>query len=153
MIFQTGDWPQGQKLGRNCAGGWVTLRSKPSTDSADLGRLYEDDVFVWIREVVGDYASVSRRWVETPNGYVYAPNVQPVMNIPNQPVMDLPQYGDTKGMWVEVTVPYVDFVLDNPPPRSPWLKEVTNPRLYYSQILWADDVRIDEQGKVILSIN
>jgi len=149
QTYQTGEWPQGQKLGRNCTGGWVTLRSKPSTDGQDLGRLYEDDVFVWIREVVGDYASVSRRWVETPNGYVYAPNVQPVMNIPNQPVMNLPQYGDTKGMWVEVTVPYVDFVLDNPPPRSPWLKEVANPRLYYSQILWADDVRTDAQGKAI----
>lgn len=148
-LIQTTDWPQGQKLGRNCTGGWITLRSKPSTEGQDLGRLYEDDVFVWIREVVGDFTSISRRWVETPNGYVYAPNVQPVLNIPNNPLKELPRKGDIQGMWVEVSVPYVDFVMDNPPPRSPWLKEAVHPRLYYSQVMWVDAITTDAQGKVI----
>ena len=113
---QTGEWPQGQKLGRNCTGGWITLRSKPSTEGQDLGRLYEDDVFVWIREVVGDYTSLAVDGLKHQTGMCMLPNVQPVMNIPNNRSWNLPRKWDIQGMWVEVSVPYVDFVMDNPPP-------------------------------------
>ena len=57
-----------------------------------------------------------------------------------------------QGFWVEVTVPYVDFVLDNPPARSPWLKNQINQglptRLYYKQIMWADEIRTSDDGTV-----
>jgi len=55
-------------------------------------------------------------------------------------------------MWVEVSVPYVDIFLENPP-ASPWLKEVPRPRLYYSQVLWVDDIRINSAGQVLYRIN
>jgi hypothetical protein len=44
-------------------------------------------------------------------------------------------------MWVEVTVPYVDLVLANPPARSPWLGYTATPRLYYSQVMWIDQIK------------
>ena len=43
---------------------------------------------------------------------------------------------------MEVSVPYVDMILDNPPARSPGLKDRIElgllPRLYYSQITWVE---------------
>jgi lipoprotein-anchoring transpeptidase ErfK/SrfK len=56
-------------------------------------------------------------------------------------------------MWAEVTVPYVDFYLENPPARSPWLKENDRPRLYYSQILWIDDAIKNSEGQVLYRVN
>jgi hypothetical protein len=57
-------------------------------------------------------------------------------------------------MWAEVTVPWVDLSLDNPPARSPWLKDNPTPRLYYSQILWVDEIRKDgATGKTIYRLN
>jgi hypothetical protein len=45
-------------------------------------------------------------------------------------------------MWMEVTVPYVDIILENPPARSPWLKAGPQyPRLYYSQVVWIDQIK------------
>ena len=45
-------------------------------------------------------------------------------------------------MWAEVTVPYIDAPLANPPARAEVLKELDrNPRLYYSQVYWIDDMR------------
>jgi lipoprotein-anchoring transpeptidase ErfK/SrfK len=105
--------------------------------------------------VIGDAPAgvLSRRWVETPQGYIYAPSVQPVRNNPNTPLTSLPGSGDQKGMWVEVTVPYVDIVQESPPARSPWLKEITQPRLYYSQVMWVNDIKTNSQGKVIYRVD
>ena len=57
------------------------------------------------------------------------------------------------GMWTEVTVPYADLVLANPPARSPWLKDATLPRVYYSQILWVDEIKTDAQGQIWYRVN
>ncbi|HEX2978792.1 MAG TPA: hypothetical protein VHO48_00880, partial [Anaerolineaceae bacterium] len=72
-------------------GGMINLRSQPSEDAPVVEQLYEDTVVVWQREVVGEPPSgtYSRRWVETPKGYLYAPSVQPVFYRPNQPVSTL----------------------------------------------------------------
>ena len=56
-------------------------------------------------------------------------------------------------MWVEVTVPWVSLILDNPPARSPWLRENPTPRLYYSQILWVDQIKTDDQGRTWYRVN
>ena len=60
-------------------------------------------------------------------------------------------------MWVEVTVPYADLILDNPPARAPWLKyhaSINLPaRFYYSQVVWADQIRTDENGQVWYRLN
>jgi lipoprotein-anchoring transpeptidase ErfK/SrfK len=56
-------------------------------------------------------------------------------------------------MWVEVSVPWVDVTVGNPPARSPWLKNTPNPRLYFSQILWVDQVRETEAGQIQYRVN
>ncbi|HSB65011.1 MAG TPA: hypothetical protein VLD65_00440 [Anaerolineales bacterium] len=80
-----------------------------------------------------------------------------MQNIINTPVKNLPEANRETGMWVEVSLPYFDMVMDNPPPRSPGLQDRQKlglpPRLYYSQILWVDQIKTDEQGQVWYRIN
>ena len=147
------EFPASEYLGRIVVGK-VDLKQGPDADSATVGTLFEDAVFPWIREVPGtNLYRFNQNWVETPEGYVWAPYVQPVMNVPNQPLDNLPSTGLGTGMWAEVTVPYVDLVMANPPARSPWLKDAIFPRLYYSQILWVDDIKVDEAGKKWYRVN
>jgi len=135
------EFPDHEKLGR-VIGGRVPLKIRPDIDSQDVGVLNDDEVVPWLREIVGKRPLwYSQRFVETPSGYVYAPNLQPVYNNPNLPIESLPPEG---GIWVEVTVPYVDLVLQNPPARSPWLKNSTHPRLYFSQVMWVDEIKIEK---------
>lgn len=153
--FLQSDWPDAQQLGRNCTDGWINLRARPSTSGEILGKLYEDTVVVWLREVIGEYDPylLNQRWVETPEGYIHLPSVQPVGNRPNTPLESLPQTSLGVGMWAEVTVPYVDIYLANPPARSPWVKEVPRPRLYYSQVMWIDDIKVNSSGQVLYRVN
>src|SRR5512147_1473637 len=87
---QTSEWPDAEKLGRVCQGK-VSIRSKPNPDAPSVKDIYDDAIVVWLREVVGDAPGYgSRRWVETPDGYIYAPRLQPAFNKPNVPVKTLP---------------------------------------------------------------
>jgi hypothetical protein len=144
-IFRLPEFPQYDRLGR-VFGGKVSIKARPDIESEDVGILYDDDVVPWLREIVGSRPLwYSQRFVEIPDGYVYAPNLQPVRNIVNEPMSSITP---SSGMWVEVTVPYVDLVLANPPARSPWVKRTKTPRLYYSQIMCVDDIKQDEDGKI-----
>lgn len=151
-------FPASERLGRVNVGK-VELKARPDADSQTLGGLYEDAVVPWLREVAGRNAyRTNQRWVETPEGYIWSPYLQPVSNRPNQAVASLPETrGSAGGMWVEVSVPYVDLLLDNPPPRAPWLKyKVENgisPRLYYSQITWVDQVKVGSDGHTLYRVN
>jgi lipoprotein-anchoring transpeptidase ErfK/SrfK len=139
------EFPQGENLGR-VLGGKVEVKARPNEDSPTVKELFDDAIVVWLREVVGSRQLwITQRFIETPDGFIFAPNVQPVRNRPNVPLTALPL---PEGMWVEVTVPYVDLVVANPPGRSPWLGFTTTPRLYYSQIMWVDQVKTDEQGQI-----
>lgn len=135
--------------------GGIDLKSRPNADSQTLRVLHEDSVVTWLREVVGPPPAnrVRRNWVETPDGFIYAPMVQPVRNSPNEPLEHIEGSGPPAGLWVEVTVPYVNLALANPPPRSPWLNASLErgipPRLYYSQIILADQVRTDDEGRIL----
>lgn len=146
------DWPDAERLGRNCTGGWIEMKLRPTSNSPTVKKVYEDTVVVWLREVIGEARSVSRRWVETPEGYLYAPYIQPVYNRPNHPVGSLPETSLGQGMWAEVTVPYVDIYPEKPP-CSEWLRSVSHPRLYYSQVLWIDDIRTNAAGQVLYRVN
>ena len=134
--------------------GMAEVRLKPDADSEVLTKVYEDEDVPWLREVVGrrPYRN-NQRWVETPQGYIWAPYLQPVRNLPNTPVDRLPESSLGAGLWAEVTVPYVDLILANPPARSPWLQENQTPRLYFTQVLWVDQVRADDQGQIWYRIN
>ncbi len=148
------EMPQGEQLGRICVGS-VNLRARPSADAQAVGKLYQDQLVQWNRDIVGELPTglMNRNWVETPNGYIYAGSVQPVKNIPNQPVTTLPANETEKGMWVEVTVPLVDLILENSASFGNWLEAVQLPRLYYSQVVWVDDMRTTSDGKVQYRIN
>lgn len=151
------EFPEARLLGRVNVGK-VEIKARPDTDSQTVGELYEDAVVVWLRELAGrNLYRTNQRWVETPDGYIWSPYLQPVRNLPNSPLTDLPDTSLGAGMWVEVSLPYVDLTLDNPPPRSPGLKSRLElglpPRLYYSQIAWVDQVRTDTEGKAWYRIN
>lgn len=148
-----------EKLGRICVG-MVEVKLKPDPNSETVKNLYEDAVLPWYREIVGNrlnYIFNNQRWVETPEGYIYGPYIQPVYNRPNQLVSELPDSSMGKGMWAEVTVPFVDARLDKEPSSNSWVKfklEDGLPlRLYYSQVFWVDQIRKDSQGNTLYRVN
>ncbi len=146
-------FPQHESLGRVLEAK-VELKSRPRPDSQTVATLSQDDVVAWLREVVGVHPQqVTQVWVETPEGFIHSAALQPVRNVGNAPERGLPATSLGPGMWAEVTVPWVDFVLDNPPARSPWLQYTERPRFYYSQILWVDQIRIEESGAAWYRIN
>lgn len=152
------DYPLDTRLGRVTRGKWE-LKARPDSDSRTVGTAMDDTVLPWLREVVGNYSPfrINRRWVETPEGYIWAAYFQPVWNRPNQPVAELPQTSMGRGMWVEVTVPYVDGRIVNAPPLHAffkWRYERGLPlRFYHSQILWVDDMRTASDGRVLYRVN
>ena len=84
----------------------LILKKQPDESSDSVGVLYEDAVVPWLKEVVGPKPYyINQRWVETPDGYIYSPYLQPVRNIPNQPVQELVQTDIGPGLWMETTVP------------------------------------------------
>jgi lipoprotein-anchoring transpeptidase ErfK/SrfK len=154
------EFPNAERLAR-VAVGMVELKQRPDPESPTLGVLYEDAVVPWLRLVSGSkpaYIFNNQRWLETPQGYIYCPYIQPVFNRPNQPVDDLPPSSRGPGMWVEVTVPYADAVLDKAEPSSnSWVEAKMDQglplRFYYSQTFWVDAIRKDSQGRSFYRVN
>jgi lipoprotein-anchoring transpeptidase ErfK/SrfK len=138
------DWPDYPTLGRVCMG-MVEIKAKPNVESATTKVIYDNAVVGWLREVIGEEnlaRGKNRRWVETPDGYIYAPDLQKCENIKNQPLTVLPDNPSGKGMWAEVTVPLVNPTLANPPAKSDALKDPNRPfGLYYGEIYWIDDMQ------------
>ena len=155
--FSLPDFPESGRLGRVSVG-MVDIKVRPDLNSEAVGVLYEDAVVPWLRETVGSWPGRNnQRFVETPDGYIWSPYLQPVQNQPNQVVASLPSYDQEPGMWVEVSVPWTDMILINPPARSHWLRARLEhdlpPRAYYNQILWVDQLKTDENGQVWYRIN
>jgi hypothetical protein len=151
------EFPQAERLGRVCVGK-VDLKARPDESSQTVGVLYEDAVQPWLREVVGKKPYyINQRWVETPLGYIYGAYLQPVKNEPNQPVAELLQTSLGSGMWVEVTVPFADVVLENKPSSNSWVDALVEQglpvRVYYGQVFWVDRIRETSQGRVQYRIN
>jgi hypothetical protein len=146
-------FPQEERLGRVTVG-MAEIKARPDADSLTVEKVYEDAVVPWLHEVVGrrPYRR-NQRWVETPQGYIWTPYLQPVRNLPNAPISSLPGTSLGTGMWAEVTIPYVDLILANPPARSPWLQEDQTPRLYYTQVFWIDQIKKNDDGQVWYRVN
>lgn len=161
QVSDDAGWPEGEKMGR-VAQGRVDIRTKPFAGAPTAEVIYDDAVLPWLREVVGEAPDGygPARWVETPKGYIYAPRLQPVWNKPNQPLTQLlpaPEYKPTgKGIWAEVTVPYVNLILRRPASAA-WMRERLDaqlpPRLYYAMVVWVDDLEISEDGSVLYRVN
>lgn len=153
------EFPQAERLGRVCKGKW-DLKARPNPDSKTVNVVYEDAVFPWLREVVGEKPNLifnNQRWIETPDGYIYAPFIQPVRNLPNKPVSTLLQGSLGPGMWMEVTVPYVEAALEKNASSNSWisarLEQGLSIRLYYSQVFWVDQIKSSNDGKVLYRVN
>ena len=151
------DFPKVDKIGRVTVGK-LDLFATPDGSGQPIGALYEDNLVPWLREVVGSMPGrINQRFVETPSGFVWGGYVQPVWNKPNAPVTSLLTTSLGQGMWVEVTVPYVDLILENPPARAPWLQYRATinlpPRFFYGQVVWVDQIRVDETGQVWYRLN
>ena len=149
------DFPKSERLGRAFAK--VEIKARPDFNSQTVGVLYDDAVVPWLREVSGYHPyRYKQRYVETPEGFIWASDLQPVRNLPNQPLTTLHETSLGQGMWAEVSVPWVDIVLENNP-VSPGFKarlESGLPlRLYYGQILWIDKVKSDESGLAWYRVN
>jgi lipoprotein-anchoring transpeptidase ErfK/SrfK len=159
------DFPKSDLLGRNCTtdtslqwGGTVPIMTNPDIISKKVRDAHADEVFAWQREVSAGSLNLNnpnQRWVETPEGYIWSPYLQPCKNIPNTPLKALPS--GANGFWAEATVPYVDLILDNPAPVSGWMRDHVaynrQPRLYYSQVMWMDQVRTTDSGTVQYHVN
>jgi hypothetical protein len=140
-------FPESPRLGRLTA--TLDLISAPRVDYPGTEKLYPDTVVPWLQEVVAetrDINVINQRWVETPKGFLPSAYVQPVWNQINPPLQAMPE--GQSGFWAEVTVPYVDFVLENAEASSPYLKylkERAYPmRWYYSQVLRVDQIKTSE---------
>ncbi|MGB8212650.1 MAG: L,D-transpeptidase family protein [Anaerolineales bacterium] len=158
--LELANFPKTDNLGRNCTAdtnlrgrGIIQMMTRPDDTSSKVRDVQRDEVFAWLREVSAetvDYNNPNQRWVETPEGYIWSPNLQPCRNLPNTTLTALP--AGTQGFWAEVTVPYVDLTMDNPAPASGWMRDLTaynlQPRLYYSQVMWVDQVRTSDSGTI-----
>jgi hypothetical protein len=157
QAFALPDFSQADRLGR-IAVGKMDVFDAPDGSGPPIGALYEDQVIPWLREIVGSMPGrTNQRFIETPNGYIWGGHVQPVWNKPNAPIASLSTTSQGPGMWVEVTVPYVDLVLDNPPARAPWLQYAASinllARFYYAQVVWVDEIRADASGQIWYRLN
>lgn len=152
------DAARDQLLGRVTEGA-IIVRAQPDITAPEIGKLYEDQVVTWQREVIGrNIYRRNQRFVETPEGYIWSPLLQPVYDRPQTPVTELRQTSLGPGMWVEVSVPFVDVRLENRVPYGPYVKyrvEVLGmpPRLFHNQILWVDQISTDSDGQVWYRIN
>jgi lipoprotein-anchoring transpeptidase ErfK/SrfK len=157
------EFPNGDLLARNCTadtslqwGGTIPIMSRPDINSTKVRDSFGDEVFPWLKEVSAetlDWNIPNQRWVETPDGYIRANQLQPCRNLPNTPLSSLPE--GTLGFWAEVTVPYVDLIVEKA--VSGWMRDHVaynrQPRLYYTQVMWIDDIRTTETGEIQYHIN
>ena len=144
---------EGERLGRVAEemDKFINLRTQPSSEAPLAGEIAGDTVLPWLREVVGYTPYRNQRWVETPQGYIWSPLLQPVRNIEHEPLDTLPDYGGGPGMWMQVTVPYVEAQLDGGLARGFRVSYlVTNNfpiRFYYGQVMWVDGLRSNDAGE------
>lgn len=153
------EFPDAELLGR-VAQGVAEVKARPELESQTVATLYEDAVFPWLGEVSGAqpaYVFNNQKWVKMPDGYIYAPLIQPVRNLPNEPVSALRPTSLGPGMWAEVTVPYVDVRLNTTPTSDSWVEarvdEGLPVRLYYGQVFWIDTIKKDSDGQVMYRVN
>ena len=78
--YPQAQFPEAERLGRVFSR--IDVRSEPSFNAPSLGVLYDDNVVVWQQDVVTrgyqDPNYLNQRWVRIPEGYIYAPLLQPV---------------------------------------------------------------------------
>ena len=160
ILISQVEFPTYERLGRVCINGMVNIKAQPYEDSQTVGILYEDAVVPWLREIAAkepNYNYFSQKWVETPDGYIYAANLQPVKNYPNQARDQLKPTNSGQGMWAEVTIPYADITLVNNPSSNSWVQSRIDQglplRVYFGQVYYIDQIKSDKQGNIYYRAN
>jgi hypothetical protein len=138
----------------------IDIKAQPNEYSETVGVLFEDAVVPWLSEVAAkepNYNYFNQKWVETPDGFIYSPLLQPVKNKPNRVINNLIPNSKGEGIWAEVTVPYADATLENGPTSNSWvsarLDEGLPIRVYYGQVYYIDAMKTDEFGNVFYRVN
>ena len=154
------EFPHYERLGRVCIIGRVNIKSQPFEDGQTVNVIYEDAVVPWLREVVAkepNYNFFNQKWVETPEGFIYASYLQPVRNITNQAIDTLLLTRMGEGLWAEVTVPYADVNLVNNPSSNSWVRARIDQglplRVYYGQVYYIDQIKSDDSGSIYYRVN
>jgi len=155
ISYPRAQFPEGERLGRVFSR--IDVRSEPNFSAPSLGVFYDDQVVVWQQDVVTrgyqDPNYLNQRWVRIPEGYIYAPQLQPVKNLQNTPLTTIPN--GQSGFWAEVTAPYVNMALEGPAisPHIKTLVEGNFPiRMYYSQVVWIDSIA-QNGGQIMYRFN
>lgn len=93
------------ELGR-VASPTVDVYRQPTFSAESTERLWRDELLDLSGAVIGDTVPEHNRvWYEVPGqGFVHSSNIQPVLNLPNEPLEFVPY----SGRLMEVTVPYAD---------------------------------------------
>ena len=140
------DFPNSEIIGRVVDPG-IDLRNSPTNDpsvNTSIAKLDADTLVEWNRQVLGNVIGglTNQRYVETPNGFIYASVLQPTRNLPNTPIAAMP--AGQQGFWAEITVPYVELAHEGTV-ASPCLQDHIaygfRPKLYYGQVVWIDQIR------------
>jgi lipoprotein-anchoring transpeptidase ErfK/SrfK len=161
--FHISKWPQddtqlSSHLGRVCFGP-VEVKTRPAENAKTVSLLYEDAIVAALQEVVGESRPYhrSRRWLETPDGFIWSPLVQPVKNISNPDTTAYAKAKANDGFWAEVTLPVVDAILINANPYSYWYRNRLEHQLpyyfYYSQVFWIDGQKQGDDGVEYVRVN
>jgi hypothetical protein len=137
-------FPASEIIGRIV--GDTDIRSRPTNDpvlNTSIGIVEQDVLVEWGREVIGSVAGLpNQNYLETPQGYIYAPRVQPTRNLQNTPITEIPD--GQPGFWAEVTVPYILLTLEGPP-ISTWIQDHIKynfaAKVVYGQTIWIDQIR------------
>jgi lipoprotein-anchoring transpeptidase ErfK/SrfK len=115
----------------------VRVYDIPDTGGNQLTEYKLDEVFPLAGQVTGlDPSAYNPTWYQLENGgYVYSGGIQPVNNVLNTPVTDIPKEGP--GLLAELTVPFTDA-------RWKVTKEsLRRYRLYYGTTYWVKAVQED----------
>lgn len=116
----------------------TVIRTRPRPDAPEVGRVALDEILPLFREVVGQGVYPHNHvWFETPQGYIWSPDAQPVRNAPNPLLPALP----SDGIWAEISVPFVDGR------AQPDLSAPVRYRLYYSMVLNVNASTTDSDGQ------
>jgi lipoprotein-anchoring transpeptidase ErfK/SrfK len=117
----------------------VTVYDKPGQAGARLG-FHKFDEILQISETVlsPDRSAYNRVWYKLQDGgYVYSGGIQPVQDIQNTPVTEIPKVG---GLLAELTVPFTDAQW------KPTANSRRGYRLYYGTTYWVRALFEDEKG-------
>ncbi len=115
----------------------LVIRDAPSFQGTRVGSFRRDNLLQITDQMIGGVANdYNRLWYQIGRqGYVYSGGVQPVDDLPNKAVADIP----VQGVVGEVTVPiaYSSWGINRRP--------VPGPILYYATAHWIDEVVTDER--------